>query len=275
MKADARERFAEMARRGDSAIDLAEAALLIAAEAYPDLDVQHYLCTIDALADEARTRLHERATADEIVGRLNDFLFIEKGFSGNVEDYYDRRNSFLNEVLERRTGIPISLAVLYMEIGRRLGLPLRGVSFPGHFLVKYERSEPIIIDPFYGRVISEGECQIRLEGVLGKTARFDRRYLRSATAREILVRMLANLKQIYANAGEIESTLACCDRIILLVPDSPHALLERGILYQRLECYGAAQADLQKFLDLEPQDERAEDVRALLVEINERVRQIH
>jgi regulator of sirC expression with transglutaminase-like and TPR domain len=275
MSLDPRARFATQAALPDDQIDLATAALLIAAEAYPQLDIDRYLERLDELAHEGRARLDGARNDAERVGALTRFLFAEKGFVGNQDDYYDRRNSFLNEVLDRRTGIPITLALVYAEVGRRLGLNVRGVGFPGHFLAKIDGKPEIIIDPFFGTVLSESQCHERLREVLGRDAPFDRRYLRAATPREILVRMLNNLKHIHLQTKELDQALSCCERILLLTPDNSYELRDRGLLYLQLECYGAARSDLERFLQLAPDDEHADTIRQSLIEIRHHTVQIH
>ena len=275
MHKNPRERFAEIANVPDDHIDLAEGALLIAAEEYPDLDIEAYLRRLDGLAQEARTFLGDATTGAERIARLNQFLFVEKGFVGNQKRYYDRRNSFLNEVLDRHTGIPITLALVYMEVARRLDLPVHGVGFPGHFLAKYVGDEEIIIDAFFGQVLTERDCRERLQSVLGPETPFDRRYLRAASPREILVRVLGNLKQVHIKAEEFEAALSCCDRILMLTPDAPQDVRDRGLLYQRLECYGAALADLERFLKLAPTDETADAIRENLITVRRQAAQIH
>ena len=270
-----RERFAELAHIPDERIDLAEAALLIAAEAYPDLDINAYLQRLDTLAQEARAFLGTVTSDVERIQRLNQFLFIEKKFVGNQKRYYDRRNSFLNEVLDRHTGIPITLSVVYIEVARRLDLAVQGVGFPGHFLAKYVGEREIIIDAFFGQVLTERDCRERLQSVLGPEASFDRRYLRPATPREILVRMLGNLKQVHIKAEEFEAALSCSERILMLTPDNPQEIRDRGLLYQRLECYGAALADLERFLQLAPRDETADTIRENLLTVRRQAAQIH
>jgi regulator of sirC expression with transglutaminase-like and TPR domain len=262
-----RERFAEAVKRGEADIDLAEAALLIAAEAYPGLDVERHLAALDALADAAEPRLSGATSDLERARVLIHFLAAEQRFSGNHDDYYDVRNSFLNDVLERRTGIPITLALVYIEVGRRLGLPMVGVGFPGHFLVKLAGDEDIVIDPFFGRILDEQACAERLRTVAGQDATFDRRLLRGASAKEMLVRMLRNLKQIYLQAREFEPALSCSERILLVEPELAHELRDRGLLYHQLECYSAAQSDLERFLTLAPRDDSADAVREKLIEI--------
>ena len=271
---DVRSRFAAIAARPDQKIDLAEAALLIAQEEYPDLSVSAYLRRLDDLAARVRPFLQPGMSADEQVGCLNHFLFVESGFIGNDERYYDARNSYLNEVLDRRTGIPITLSVVYCEVAKRLGLPVYGVSFPGHFLVKYAGDTEIIIDAYFGQVIDQDECARRLEGIYGPKTRFDHRYLKAASAREILVRMLSNLKQIYVEKNDAIRALSCVERILLLTPDQPTELRDRGILYQRLECFGAALRDLDRYLTLAPHDEAADAIREILPELQRQAAQV-
>jgi regulator of sirC expression with transglutaminase-like and TPR domain len=270
----ARERFAALVTRGDEHIDLAEAALLIAQEAYPSLDVATYLGRLDELATAARARVLAATTAVEQIARLNHFLFVERGFEGNRDNYYDPRNSFLNDVLDRRTGIPITLGLVYSEVAQRLGLPVCGVSFPGHFLVKYAGEVDVIVDAYFGTVIGLDECARRLREVYGNKARLDAQHLRPATAREILVRLLSNLKQIYVNKNEFVQALGCVDRILLLTPEEPRELRDRGILYQRLECFAPALRDLERYLQLAPDDETAPLIREILPDLHRQVAQL-
>ena len=209
---DARTRFAEIAALPDEEIDLAEAALVLAAEAVPELDVAAYLARIDELARELAGGNTGESSLRARVDSLNRELFEARGFHGSRDGYYDPRNSFLNEVLDRRTGIPISLCVLYVELARRLGLHAEGISFPGHFLAKIvDGQEEIVVDAFEARVISDDECAVRLKLALGPRAEL-REALRAASRKEILVRMLANLKAIYTNESDWEAALGCCDR---------------------------------------------------------------
>jgi len=272
---DARTRFTQLIAQPDEMVDLAEAALLIAAETDPSVDVERYLAQLDGLAQQARASVLTTNDAAERIARLNHFLFVEKGFVGNRESYYDPRNSFLNHVLDRRTGIPISLSVVYIEVAKRLGLPVRGVGFPGHFLTKYAGEPEIIIDAYFGQILSEAECKDRLRAVFGKSATFNRSYLKAATAKEILGRMLANLKQIYVQENDLAAALTCVDRMLLLTPDAPRELRDRGLIYEQLECYGAAMADLERFLQLAPDDDSIDVVRASLVNLQRQVAQIH
>jgi regulator of sirC expression with transglutaminase-like and TPR domain len=271
---ETRKRFAELAVGPDDRIDLAEAALLIAQEEYPALDIAAYLRRLDALAAAASGELRSGLAPAAQIARLNHFLFVECGFVGNNDDYYDPRNSFLNDVLDRRTGIPISLSVVYTEVAQRLDLPVYGVSFPGHFLAKYIGEHEIIIDPFFGTVISTDECAQRLRGIYGDEAQLDQRLLRPATAREILARMLSNLKQVYVQQSDFERALACVDRILLLTPNTPLELRDRGIIYQRLECFAAALQDFERYLRLAPDDDAAQLIRDLLPELQRQAAQL-
>lgn len=272
---EARTRFAQLISQPDEVIPLAEAALLIAAETDPTVDVDRYLEQLNNLAEQARVTVMAASDAPGRIERLNHFLFVEKGFVGNRESYYDPRNSFLNHVLDRRTGIPITLSLVYIEVAQRLGLPVRGVGFPGHFLTKYVGEPEIIIDAYFGQILSEAECKDRLKAVLGRGATFNRSYLKTASAKEILGRMLANLKQIYVQGNDLTSALSCVDRMLLLTPDSPREVRDRGLIYEQLECYGAAMADLERFLKLAPDDDSIDVVRASLVNLQRQVAQIH
>lgn len=249
--------------------DLAEAALTLALAEYPELDIGACLARLDELADRLRPRLPESAL--ERIAALSRFLFEEQGFAGNRSDYYDPRNSFLNEVLERRVGIPITLSVLYMEVGRRVGLPLAGVSFPGHFLVKCPISEgTVVIDPFAGGAsVSLAELRERLRLALGEPPTAERiaAALEASTKRDILVRMLRNLKAIYLDCRQHPAALSAIDRILVLAPDTPAELRDRGFVYQALECHRAALADFQRYLELDPDADDGEAVRERIVEL--------
>jgi len=164
-----RDRFSAAIERPESQIGLAETALWVAAEEYPDLDGPAYLARLDAMAQEAGPRVRAAGSLAERVDCLNDYLFRERGFSGNHERYDDPRNSFLNEVLERKTGIPISLCVVYIEVARRLGLDAAGINFPGHFLARVGDA-PVIVDAFEGRIASRQECRLRLIAAFGSDA---------------------------------------------------------------------------------------------------------
>jgi regulator of sirC expression with transglutaminase-like and TPR domain len=257
----ARERFADLARRRDAELgqaDLELGAILIAAEEYPALDLRAVPAVLDQLGERASERVAGVPAGAERVERLNRFLFGEEGFAGAAE-YHDPRNSYLNEVLVRRCGIPITLAIVYIAVARRAGLDARGISFPGHFLVRCVGHDEQIVDAFHGRTITIAEIEARLASALGPDAalRADL-HLRDASAREILVRMLANLQRIFASSGDAERLLACCDRIVLLTPGHPIALRDRALVYQRLGWLAAAIADLEAAREFASDAELAE-----------------
>jgi regulator of sirC expression with transglutaminase-like and TPR domain len=279
------ERFAELVSRGDENIELARACLLIAEDAYPGLDVDGYVGEIDRFAKRLRARLATDAVIEDRVIALNEFLFDDLGFSGNTDDYYDPRNSYLNEVLDRRTGIPITLAVLYMEIGRRIELPFEGVSFPGHFLVRLPlRGGMLVLDPFSGGVPqSESELRERLKrvvppelaggaqdaarGVSVAELPLDQ-FLEPASNRQILARVLRNLKGVYREKDKPERMLEVLNRMIIVAPDSAPELRDRGLVYQRLECWRPALKDLAEYLERAPDAGDADEVRAEMVDLS-------
>lgn len=272
---DARREFSMLAAR--EPIPLARGALLLAQEEYPDLDIEKCLDQLAELAREAEPAVRAGADTIEKIQSLSAFLFTRKGFEGNREQFADPRNSFLNEVIERRLGIPITLSVIYIDIGRRLGLSLFGVSFPTHFLVKAvdERGE-LIIDPFNGgAILSLDEIRARLTQIYGQPVDVNPTMLKAVGSRQILVRMLRNLKSIYAGAADWPRTLAAMDRILMLDPRSLEELLERGALYEKLECFSAALDDFQSFLTQAPQHQAADAAREAVVRLMRQVARIN
>jgi regulator of sirC expression with transglutaminase-like and TPR domain len=269
--------FADLMARDEAEIDLGRACLLIARDAYPGLDVEGYLGEIERLAARLRGRLPREGGVEARVVALNEFLYDDLGYRGNADDYYDPRNSYLNEVLDRRTGIPITLSVLYLEIGRRVGLTLDGVSFPGHFLVRLRlRGATLVLDPFSGGAPqSETDLRERLgrvipEGATGKVPVAQLpldQFLEPAGKRQILARLLRNLKGIYRDTDQPQRLLEVLNRMLEVAPAAHGELRERGLLYQRLECYRAALKDLQDYSTLEPEAPDIDEVRARLVEL--------
>lgn len=272
--------FSQQLALEDEKIDLARACLLIAEDAYPALDVDGYAGEIDRLAKRLRARLGASAGEEERIVALNEFLFDDLGFSGNTDDYYDPRNSYLNEVIDRRTGIPITLAVLYMEIGRRIGLALDGVSFPGHFLVRLKvGGGTLVLDPFSGgEPQSEKELRERLKRVVPRGASGGlpvselplEHFLEPATKRQILARLLRNLKGIYRETDKPERQLEVLNRMILVAPDSAVELRDRGLVFQRLECWRPALNDLREYLEREPDAGDVVEIRAKVMELSQR-----
>ncbi len=258
-----REDFAALAAAGERT-DLARAALAIARIAYPDLDPAPYLRQLDDLAAAVRPRLYPQASPEAAVTELAGYLFGECGFRGNQEEYYDPRNSYLNDVLERRTGIPITLSLVLIETGARLGLGIEGVGFPGHFLVRVAGSRgPLLLDPFYGgRPIGERELLARYRTFVGSDApALPPDALATTGTPAILTRMLRNLLRAYLDQKDHAHALAAADLLLVLVPDSADEVRVRGLLYEHLECFGAALGDLRRYLELAPEAPDAERIR--------------
>jgi regulator of sirC expression with transglutaminase-like and TPR domain len=262
----ARQQFTEIMARGEETLDLAEAALLIAEEEYPDLDTRFYLGRLDRMADEVRSRMCEEEGPRRRLEALNRYLFESLGFKGNLDDYYDPRNSFLNEVLDRRTGIPITISTVYLEVGWRVGMPLHGVGFPGHFLVKYVDSNgEIVIDPFNrGAILTEDDCQGRLDQVYGRRVQFQSGFLAASTKRHILIRILTNLKGIYLGANDYQKALAAVDRILIIDPNLGTEIRDRGTLRMQLKHTAQGIADLERYLTMNPTTDDFEEVRRRL-----------
>ena len=278
MMGAALEPFAQLIARDDARIDLARACLLIAQDAYPALDVERYMGEIERMAIRLRGRLPQTGGAEERVVALNQFLYGDLGYWGNTEDYDDPRNSYLNEVIERKTGIPITMSILYMELGRRIGLPLEGVSFPGHFLVRLKlRGGMLVLDPFSGGAPqSEEELRRRVKRVIPDGVADDLpaaelpldQFLEAATNRQILSRVLRNLKRVYRESDKPERMLDVLNRMLLVTPDASAELRDRGLVYQRLECYRAALKDLTDYAEREPDAADLDEVRGKLLELS-------
>lgn len=250
---DITERFAELVTRGDDDIPLDEAALLVAAHAYPDLDLVAELARLDEMAEACR--------GCDLDG-LRHHLFEVLGFSGNKQRYGDPRNSFLNEVMRRRVGIPISLAVLTMEVGRRVSVPFEGIGMPGHFLVRHAVEPQVLVDPFGGgRILEAADCEALFRSVYGDSANFDPAMLVAVDKRAILVRMLANLRQLYLARGDTWST-GWVLRLRAEIPaGSAPEMADVAAAHAALGRFPEAATMLENLADLLP-DEGAERARA-------------
>ena len=269
-ESDARARFQALLSAED--VPLAEAALAVAAEEYPSLDPAKYVARLDEIA--ARVRVHAPAPmrAATILMAVRTVLFDEERFRGNDEDYYDPRNSFLNEVLDRRLGIPITLSLLYMEVARRVGLHLQGVAFPGHFLLKYapQGGPEVFIDAYNGgEVLSSDECVARFKAAShGRPV--EPRHLAGVGPRQILARLLHNLKRIYLERSDDIRLWWVVDRLLLLEPGQPEELRDRGLISARLGAAAAAARDLSAYLDVASDSADAAQVREVLESVRTR-----
>jgi regulator of sirC expression with transglutaminase-like and TPR domain len=255
-------------------LDLARAALVVAKIEYPQLDPAPTLNRLDALGARAEERLTALCNAPIIdrVVELNRLLFDEERFEGNRRHYGDFRNSLLNVVLERRTGIPISLAVVYIEVARRSGLDVFGVSFPGHFLLRVpndagNESGPIIIDPFdRGRRLDDRACRGLLQQHVGAEASFDRTLLDACTSRQILGRMLNNLKRTYVELRSYPHARAVTELLLTVGPAFGSDLRDRGLIAYHLDDYPAALSDLERYLRLHTWQDTDRDERSRVLE---------
>jgi regulator of sirC expression with transglutaminase-like and TPR domain len=265
--------FEELARLPDECIDVAVGAALIARDAYARLDLDRLSARFDDMAAPLVARGVASLPLEEQVRVVSSHMYEDLGFRGNESDYYDPRNSLLPDVIDRRLGIPITLALVYCEIARRAGIRARGVSFPGHFLVRVDppgrEDIPLAVDPFFGgRRLDEAGLQKLLERASREQRLVLSEHLAPATPRTMLVRMLINLKWIYATRGDFARALLALDRIICLTPDSVPALRERGSLAARLGSTEAARADLSRLLELVPQASDAGSIRRQLEELH-------
>jgi regulator of sirC expression with transglutaminase-like and TPR domain len=271
-----RERFAAAAAGGQDG-DLASLALAIAAIEYPQLDPAPTLYALDRLADAVAPRLVATAPVAERALELAHFLFRECGFRGNRDQYYDPRNSCLNDVLERRTGIPISLSVVMIEVGARLGIGVEGVGFPGHFLVRApDDGGGLLLDPFDdGRRIDEASLLARLQTGRPAAQSIPPEYLAATPRLGIAARMLRNLLAIYLQTSNHASALSAVDLLLVLDPGNTDDLRTRGLLYERLDCHAAAAEDLRRYLDMAPEADDAAEMRGRLSRLADQTPTFH
>jgi regulator of sirC expression with transglutaminase-like and TPR domain len=268
--------FEQLAALPEERIDVVIGAALIARDAYAGLDLERLSARFDEIAAPLIARGIASCAPQEQVQMLASHLYEDLGFRGNEQDYYDPKNSLLPDVLDRRLGIPITLALVYCEVARRAGVRARGVSFPGHFLVRVDAmghdDAPLAVDPFFGgRVLDETGLQKLLERASPAQKLVVEEHLAPASPKTMLVRMLINLKWIYATRGDFARALLALDRIICLTPDSVPALRERGLLAVRLGAVEAARADLSRLLELVPQAPDASTIRKQLEELHAKV----
>lgn len=237
-------------QRPDTDIDLAEAALLFARDAYPNLDIRLYLNQLDEWAADIRSAV---AASPDPVLTLNRFLFGQLRFIGNRIAYNDPLNSYLNKAIDRRVGLPITLSVIYMEVARRLALPIEGVGLPGHFVVRHVSSDEVrYIDPFHqGRFLTEDDCRTLVKELSDGQTAFDQAMLQPAAPRTILVRMLNNLKNAYLHQADFEAALPAVERLIDTQPDEPLHLRDLGLLHYQLNHYGEALPLLNRYVQLD------------------------
>lgn len=247
-------------------IDLARAALFLAQEEYPDLDPAVYLDTLNTIASVVADRLPAERYPLRVIQALNRHLYEDLQFAGNQQDYYDPRNSYLNQVIDRRLGIPITLSLLYLEVAKRLDFPMEGVGLPGHFLIRPAVADlEIFVDPFHqGEVLFAEDAQERLSQIYGRLIPMQPEYLEPTHPRQLLARMLTNLKMIYLNRNDFSRGRAAIDRILLLFPDAAAERRDRGLVAYQLGDWSQARLDLSQYLEQMPAAPDAVTLRQLL-----------
>jgi len=263
-----------LANLDDDALPLLSTALLIARDEYPELDADLYDTLVESHVEHLRPEVEAIELWPLKMAAVNRHLFDELGYAGNHDEYYDPRNSYINQVFERRLGNPISLAMVQIEVARRLGIPLDGVSFPGHFLVRLPVDDGLLVmDPFNGgRPLGVDELRERARPHLGGETPDDRALLQildPAPHRAILVRILRNLHGVYADDAQWDRAARSADRILKLIPDQPEALRDRGLAYLQLDHRAGARRDLARYLQLNPDARDAHAMRDHLVELSQ------
>lgn len=261
-----RQNFFREINQPDEQINLARAALYYAQLEYPELDPEVYLNSLQKIAEEVDQRLPETRYPLKTIQIINQHLFEELGFTGNSRDYYDPRNSFLNQVMERRTGIPITLSVVYLEIARRVNFPMVGIAMPGHFLIRPVFEDVgIFVDTFnQGELMFPADCEARLIQVYQQEVKLQPQFLEPVSKRQILARMLTNLKFIYINNQQLSKALGIVDLVLMLDPHNPQEMRDRGLLHYELGEWKLASQDLEVYLKILPNAPDAAMVRHLL-----------
>lgn len=244
--------FFSFANLDNDEMQLATGALLIAQGEYPELDIEACLHQLDKMAATVRERIQDTTLPEQHIAELNRYLFQEKGFIGNIDNYYALGNNFLNVVLEKKTGIPITLGVVYIEVGRRAGLPLVGVNFPSHFLVKYQREHlDILLDVFEnGMFMDDDRLRERLQANFGEEVPLERRMLAEATDKEVLARILRNLVRAYTLLEQYDKALTAAERITWLLPKVSGDYRTLGYLYYKNHAYGESITAFETYLQL-------------------------
>lgn len=254
----------------DEEIDLLSAALTYARAEYPGLEVDQCVGSVERLADRVRNYVGSSLEPKAAFAAMNRVLFEEDGFHGNRDDYYDPQNSYLNRVLERRTGIPITLSVVYMEVARRIGLPVFGVGMPGHFLLKHYDVDgaQTFIDPFHaGRLLTPGETLMRMKEVYEGEMQLQPEFMSPVGKRQILTRMLNNLRSIYISSRAFKKALSIVDFVLAIHPRSPEDLRQRALLRYNEGMLRAAAEDLDEYVRVAPEASDAEEMRQTALSI--------
>ena len=254
----------------DEHIDLAKAALYYAQAEYPKLDVKKQLSVLDAIASQIRPQLPPEMYPLRVIKTINYHLFDCLKFRGNQQDYYNTNNSFLNKVIEFRQGIPISLSVIYLAVAQRLNFPMIGIGMPGHFIIRpqFEDAE-IFVDPFNrGEILFYQDCHDKLNQIYQQPVDFDPSLLEPVSNKQILARMLNNLKFVYLRQQQLDKALGIMSGILKLFPDKASEIRDRGLLYYQINRWQEAIVDLEYFLKIAPNSRDAETIKTILDKMN-------
>lgn len=263
----------------DAHFPLTEAAISVAHHAYPDLDVQSVLDEIDLMAEKLKGRISGETPQLQRLQHLKHYFFRELGFGPNQNDYYDPANSYIHSVLDTRRGIPISLAIILIELGTQLELNIRGISFPNHFLVRISLPQgEVVMDPLTGASLSKTELQAMLDpyldaqGYRGELALPLSAFLRTSGPREILSRFLRNLKAVYSHQDRWERLLGVQERLVILLPESLEEIRDRGLALAQLDYTRPAMEDMLTYLQAMPEAEDADEIRSQLADLERNTR---
>ena len=261
--------FEQEINKADQDINLAKAALYLSQAEYPYLDIEAYLDKLEQIAHKIEPKLPSTRYPLKVIQVINHHLYQELKFRGNNENYYDPRNSFLNHVIDRRLGIPISLAVVYLDIAKRLNFPMVGIGMPGHFIIRPDFEDAgIFVDVFnQGEILFPQDCEAKLQQLYQQPVKLKPEFLNSVSNRQILSRMLRNLKQIYLHQRDFLRAIAIIDGMLLLSPDNANELRDRGLLYYELNRWEESCQDLESYLTILPNAEDAPMIKMLLNKI--------
>ena len=264
--------FAQEVNRSDESINLAKASLYCAQAEYPELDVAKYLQQLDLMAEDIAVKLPSERYPLQIIKTINHHLYSYLEFRGNSQDYYNPKNSFLNDVIDLRTGIPLTLAIIYLEIAKRLDFPMLGIGMPGHFIIRPDFDDAgIFVDAFsQGEILFQEDCEAKLQQLYQQPVKLESRFLAPVNNKQILARMLTNLKQIYLYRCQYNKVLAIISGLLILYPHNPNELRDRGLLYYELNRWQAAYKDLQAYLKFASYGDEYQMIQMLLKKIENR-----
>jgi len=262
--------FEKLMKKPAEDIRLAEAALYIASDEYPKMDIPAYLTVLNQWSSSLKKE-STRKPALSRLDLLNNLLFEKMQFSGNIDNYYDPKNSFLNDVIDSRKGIPISLSVIYLELAWNLGLDATGIGFPGHFLVRInDHGKMVYVDAFYrGRVMTTADCMEFWNDISEGELEFQESFLSSMNKQQILIRMLRNLKSIYLEQKSYRKLIRVMDKLVVLNPRLPEEIRDRGIIYYQMQAYRLALKDFEGYLSTAPESDDAEVIHQYIEVLRE------